>query len=330
MIKNNIDKYNDVTSVLRFDSCPDLTPKVSITIPTFKRPNLLKEALYSSKEQIADVEFEVIVVDNDSDGEYEEEIKKIINCCGIKNIRYFRNEKNIGMFGNWNRCISLSRAEYITILNDDDILDKFWLKTVYQERHREIVLVKCGVFSNVNDVIKTNNQHEKCNYRIHKINEDVTFLGNPNPGTLGILWNKKVLIEHGGFNEEMYPSADYDLLSRIVISKPIFRIDKVLAHYRWGENESLKPEVINGFLLKDKIIRTNVYFNKSSAILGVFLDYLTLRSQSKIYLWDKNIALKNGFFGDGLLDLIMVKFYSSKLNNAIIRSIYNIMSRFKK
>ena len=41
-------------------------------------------------------------------------------------MKYYKNEKNIGMYGNWNRCIELSNGEYLTILNDDKASPLNW------------------------------------------------------------------------------------------------------------------------------------------------------------------------------------------------------------
>jgi hypothetical protein len=43
-------------------------------------------------------------------------------------VRYYRNETNIGMFGNWNKCSELVNTPYLLILGDDDILDIHYIE----------------------------------------------------------------------------------------------------------------------------------------------------------------------------------------------------------
>ena len=35
-------------------------------------------------------------------------------------ISYYKNKENLGMFGNWNRCLELARGEWVCILHSDD------------------------------------------------------------------------------------------------------------------------------------------------------------------------------------------------------------------
>ena len=45
------------------------------------------------------------------------------------NIKYYQNEKNIGLFGNWNRCVELSTSKWVAMLHsDDEILDDYFEK----------------------------------------------------------------------------------------------------------------------------------------------------------------------------------------------------------
>jgi len=37
-------------------------------------------------------------------------------------VSYHRNEKNLGIGGNWNRCLELAKTEFVTLLHADDVL----------------------------------------------------------------------------------------------------------------------------------------------------------------------------------------------------------------
>ncbi|MBU17704.1 MAG: hypothetical protein CL725_08370 [Chloroflexi bacterium] len=99
---------------------------ISIAIPAFERTDFLQAAIQSCLSQ-THPPTEVIVVDN---GSKHNRIKRI--ALSIEGVKYFRNEENIGMFGNWNRCVAISSSEYVMILGDDDILQPNFIETVVQ------------------------------------------------------------------------------------------------------------------------------------------------------------------------------------------------------
>ncbi|CAM2917960.1 glycosyltransferase [Rariglobus hedericola] len=44
-------------------------------------------------------------------------------------VNYIKNSVNIGMFGNWNKCIALASGEWVHILHDDDMVgSEFYIK----------------------------------------------------------------------------------------------------------------------------------------------------------------------------------------------------------
>jgi len=106
------------------------TPLVSILIPTYRRPALLKKAIASALNQDCQIEYEIIVVDNEQDKAIAAEVDNTVaNYCSEK-LFLHRNEYNLGAYGNWNRCVELAKGKWVTILNDDDILLPDFLTTV--------------------------------------------------------------------------------------------------------------------------------------------------------------------------------------------------------
>ncbi len=98
---------------------PDV-PAVSICIPTFNYRRYLSDALSSSLSQTFR-EIEVLVVDNCSDDGSMELIEEFARCD--PRVVAHRNERNIGMAGNFNRCLELARGRYVKFLCADDILE---------------------------------------------------------------------------------------------------------------------------------------------------------------------------------------------------------------
>lgn len=240
---NSFEKYKNVNSELLIDYCNDITPIVSIMIPTYKRPNLLKEALESVVSQKTEINYEIVIVDNDADGEFDNEIDNVISKLGRTNIRLFRNEKNIGMFGNWNRCIELARGKWISILNDDDELNPLFIENMIPviQRNQQSGCIVCNIISN--DMRKSEDKIEvlhtpKWKNIIKKLMPDLykyngnyistshLFFKNQINGSLGVLFEREKAINLGGFHEDYYPISDWQFW------------------FRWAENMEISIEQI--------------------------------------------------------------------------------------
>ena len=95
--------------------------KVTIVIPTYKRPNQICRAVDSALNQTYS-NIEIIVVDDNGEGspfEIETE-KKLQNYVLDNKITYLKNKKNSGGSFSRNQGLFHSKGEYITFLDDDD------------------------------------------------------------------------------------------------------------------------------------------------------------------------------------------------------------------
>jgi len=92
-------------------------PKVSVCIPTYNCGNFLSHAIDSVLNQTF-TDYELIICDNASIDDTEE----IVKSYSDRRIRYFRNPTNLGMVGNWNRCIEKSTGKHVYILHADDLM----------------------------------------------------------------------------------------------------------------------------------------------------------------------------------------------------------------
>lgn len=99
-----------------------ILPKVTVIIPTFKRPNLIKKAIENIVEQTYS-NIEIIVV---NDNGIENQNLKMETYNNIKEfivedkIKYIELEKNLGGALARNAGIKASTGEYISFFDDDD------------------------------------------------------------------------------------------------------------------------------------------------------------------------------------------------------------------
>ena len=95
------------------------SPLISVLIPTYNRAIFFQKALESARAQDYP-HLEIVVSDNASTDETP----------GLKNqyasdsrVRWFRNEENVGLAGNWRKLVyDHARGDYAKILADDDFL----------------------------------------------------------------------------------------------------------------------------------------------------------------------------------------------------------------
>lgn len=93
------------------------TPKCTVAIPIYNRKEMIDDTLRSVLDpDYKDVE--ILLIDDCSDDGVWEHVQNYHD----SRLRLVRNEKNIGLFSNFNRCITLARGEYIRILCNDDRL----------------------------------------------------------------------------------------------------------------------------------------------------------------------------------------------------------------
>ena len=111
---------------------------VSIVIPAFRCARYLRQALDSALAQ--DVPEEILIIDDCSDDGLEEIVGAY---CGYPQIRYIRNEQNLGVAESRNRGVALARGTYIAFLDADDIWTPDKLKKQLS-RIRETGTVMCS------------------------------------------------------------------------------------------------------------------------------------------------------------------------------------------
>lgn len=101
------------------------TPWVSFCISTYKRPTFLRQQIASLLQQ-EDPGFEIVISDNDPEGSAGD----VVSLFQDERIRYFKNENNLGMIKSFNKSIERARTAYITMVTDDDPIEKSFLKNM--------------------------------------------------------------------------------------------------------------------------------------------------------------------------------------------------------
>lgn len=253
-------KKEQFPSIPIFEADINFVSKITIAIPTYKRAEYLKEAIESALSQNNICEYDIVVLDNNPERNCDTE--KMMLSYKNQRVSYYKNCENLGMYGNWNRCIELSSGRYLTILNDDDRLESNYLKSV-----QEILLKKPDFdalivgYNTIDSEGKLISAQKQNNIKINKVIPLDLQLGNVNPGSLGILYSKDSLLKIGGYDEDFFPSSDYMFLVKYLVNfNQVFYLNSVLSNYRIAVNESKKITTLQAFIEYDKKIRQSFKF----------------------------------------------------------------------
>lgn len=120
-------------------------PKISVCIPAYNRAHLIGATVRSVLAQNYD-DYEIVVSDNCSSDDTVEVVRRF----GDSRIKVFRNERNLGMYPNFNRCIERTTGEYIKfLLSDDYFVTRDALATYVRvlDAHPEVGLVSSAYVS---------------------------------------------------------------------------------------------------------------------------------------------------------------------------------------
>lgn len=255
--KNNFEKCEEYQSVLVYGDETDRDIDIAVMIPTFKRSALLKQAVDSVLRQTGDFKYTIFVIDNcdEIDSDTDDLMKEY--CKKYACIKYYRNQKNLGMFGNWNRCIELAPTPWLCILNDDDMLKESFLeKVIPVTRH-----TNCGLFGTYRELLDERTEEEKQNKIQHgwitktgidlfiRMNagrvipmmlKDVVY--NRHFPCNPLILNKEKSMKVGGFNDDYKPFADMVFTANMFARYGACILPERLTVCRFSQNESTKME----------------------------------------------------------------------------------------
>jgi glycosyltransferase involved in cell wall biosynthesis len=160
-------------------------PLLTIAIPTYNRAIYLRECLHSLflslPKYINDIE--IVVIDNNS----TDDTKLIIQSFNKKlNIRYIKNNTNIGPDENFKKCIKESNGKFVWIFGDDDIFLKNSIESIMKTlKHNQdigLLHLKATNFQNSEEFLNFKEkkyQHNSFNSKeefIKKVHTNITFI----------------------------------------------------------------------------------------------------------------------------------------------------------
>ena len=198
---------------------------ITIAIPVFERFDYFPDALRSAIDQT--VKCNVIVVDNNSS---HNKFEKYIAKLNLPNVKYFRNDTNVGMIENWNKCIEYTTTDWMTILHDDDMFSIHFAEEITAgiNAHPNAISFLAGYEKTT--APKKILKHSQEKIEIKKVKPFHFLFGNIT-GFPGVVFNKS-RIRNLKFVPSLYPASDYNFWYNLSLMQPILFIGKVLCFYR--------------------------------------------------------------------------------------------------
>lgn len=259
-LEDSFTQYKGIDSILiQGDRSVMRECEVSVVIPTYKRATLLKEAIDSVIRQIGAQNYCILVIDNDPTRGCDTE--KLLAGYQDRKLLYFKNAENIGMFGNQNRCFELAQSKWVVLLHDDDLLLPTFLKDCLSvvQRNEKIdglqpkryVWKDKGEGVHVPDCFKDSGGLR----RIYDISNYVSFqAGTPSGG----MFKRDAVLKLGGYNLKFHPTSDFCFSVLFSQYYRLYVLNKTLSIYRILENESLKKETLERFIINDYYLKKQI------------------------------------------------------------------------
>jgi len=224
-------------------------PQVSVILPTYNRAHLIKRSIQSVLDQTFQ-DFEIIVVDDGSSDNTEEQVKSFNN----QKIRYIRYNENKGAAFARNTGIKAAQGEYIAFQDSDDEWFPNKLRRqmeVFKNSSPAVGVVYTGSWRIRNDKrfylpLFKGGQREG---NIYKALFEDTIIGMPTPA---FIVKKECFGRAGLFDERLYSLIDWELWLRISKYYEFRYIDEPLVTL-YGTQVSITTD-LNSYIEARKLI----------------------------------------------------------------------------
>ncbi|NLZ74794.1 glycosyltransferase [Candidatus Falkowbacteria bacterium] len=221
-------------------------PKVSVIIITYNRADLLSRAINSVLFQDYQ-DFELLIIDDAS----TDNTSEIVRAFNDNRIKYYLNEKNLGIAKSRNKGISLAVGEYIAMLDSDDYWisrDKLTRQVVYLDTYLDVALIGTAIRCEderatvlKEDIFETDDKNIR-----NKLLWKNQFAQS------SVLFKKKAF---SGYNDSLDIGEDYDLWLKIGCDYKLANLPDIMTAYLIHDKSITKQKRLKTILVTDKIIR---------------------------------------------------------------------------
>lgn len=212
--------------------------KVTVLIPTYNSASYLSDAIESVINQTYQ-DFELFIVDNHSTDNTSEIVAPYLS---DKRLTYIVNDSNLGLIGNWNKCLSLASGEYVKFVCSDDKLQNSALeKFVAVLDHNPQVALVSSYFQEFDP----NNTNSRAMISpvsglldgkavIRELLAKSNFLGNPSQ----VMFRRSSVDKVGNFRNMNLWNLDLEYFIRILTTGDCYIIPEILSQARLHSSQA--------------------------------------------------------------------------------------------
>lgn len=237
-------------------------PFVSVIMPVHNEEAYVQDAISSILGQ-SFIDLELIVI-NDASTDRSE---VLIQSFDDPRLVYVSNPVHTGNYSCRNQGVKLARGKYLAVMDADDVACSNRLEKQYHylEGHPEVVAVG-------SDCVVIPRQLPKTLPHAY----DEILLGLLTDNTFvhsSLMCRMKIFNILGGYNEEYYYSADYDLACRLALVGPVVNLSDSLIYYRWHPEQISQKHFTEQAGFAEKI-RKKYYLN--------FINHFKISTQEEV------------------------------------------------
>jgi glycosyltransferase involved in cell wall biosynthesis len=271
---------------------------VSICIPTYNGSRWLRTCIESALSCTANCE--IIVVDDGSTDETVLLAKEL--AAKDSRVKVFVNAKNIGLVGNWNRCLELASGEWIKFLFQDDALGKNAIEEmlkaagksgqlvaakrnfIFNEQtsetskkyYSETVLTIEKLFSGENNIEPTRLVSEAAKH------PTINFIGEPST----MLFRRSLIKEFGGFDNSLRQLCDLEFWLRIggrlgIHYAPNASVDFLVHNESVSAQNTSERKFVSTYLDPVRVVDLQL----NSNLYNDFRKHLSPKENKRLSLW---------------------------------------------
>jgi len=224
-------------------------PKVSVCMPVYNGEKYLRQAIESILAQSFD-DFELVIADDCSTDSSYEIIEEY--AAKDKRVRAWRNENNLGLFGNWNLTMQKGEGDYIKPFAQDDFCKPALLERLAAalDENPGVSLSGCA-----REQLNCDEHGERRvavmpdarKYYRDRIfpGRDVSLMfllhGDNLVGFPPAVMFRREHLDRGGFDSRYYHCGDVEFFIRLLKKGDYYFVYKPLVTYRYhGQNQTHK------------------------------------------------------------------------------------------
>ncbi len=223
--------------------------KVSIVMPLYNAEKYVSKAIESILEQTYQ-DFELVIVNDAS----TDNSRQIVEKYKDKRIRVIDNTRNIGIAGTRNKGIELSKAEYIALLDDDDIAMPYRLEheVKFLDEHKDIMVVG----GHHREIDEKGKDLEKKWLVYQNPNYIKAFLMLNNAVVNGsTMFRKSFVTKHNiAYRNDMCGAEDYLFWVECSLKGKIKNLDEVLLLWRRTENQQTTKILVKQIEKRNQVL----------------------------------------------------------------------------